>query len=285
MIRDSGIRKKSKRLKYVGTFLVFGSALTIFLIIVVVNVGKQQEFGAPQKIVLELVGVAQRAVTGFSGFFSDRWQSYISLWDVREENKRLRDEVQRYKALNAEFREALATNVRLEKLLELKESLPPPTITARIIGRDPSIWYRTIIIDRGSSHGVQRGMPVVCAEGVVGQVMNTSPHFCKVLLANDPNSATEAIVQENRAQGIVKGKSEDLYELQYVLKSYEITMNDHVVTSGMGGVFPKGIPIGTISQVISNPTGMFQRIDVKPSVNFSQLEYVIIIMKENSLTE
>ncbi|MDH3392690.1 MAG: rod shape-determining protein MreC, partial [Desulfobulbaceae bacterium] len=192
--------------------------------------------------------------------------------------------LQKFKAINNEYREAVATNVRLTKLLGLKKSLPPPTLTARIIGKDPSLWFKTVIIDRGSSDGVKQGMPVVTVEGIVGQIMSASPHYAKVLLASDPNSAIDVLVQNTRAQGIIKGNGTD-YQLHYVLRNWKITQGDAIVTSGLGGVFPKGLQVGTVTKVTESRRGMFQQIDIKPSVDFLQLEHLIIIMKENSLAD
>jgi rod shape-determining protein MreC len=175
--------------------------------------------------------------------------------------------------------------VRLQKLLELKESLPPPTMTAEIIGKDPSLWFRTLTINRGSSDGVQKGMPVVTVEGVVGQVLTSSPNYSKVLLATDPNSAIDIITQKTRVQGIVKGLGREAFALHYVLKSAVVEKGDYVLTSGLGGVFPKGLMVGTVSDIKKSRRGMFQDIEIEPAVDFSQLEYLIIIMKKYSLTE
>lgn len=278
------MRTRGKRARQIKVFIVFGLLLTLTLMLIVSTVGRQ-EFSAPHKFALEIVGTAQSGIASVSGYFKGIWRNYTDLINVREENKKLREEIQKHKAINTKYREAVAVNIRLEKLLELKESLPPPTITAQIIGKDPSQWFKTIIINRGSSDGVQKSMPVVTVEGVVGQVMNTSPHYAKVLLANDPNSAIDVIIQKNRVQGIIKGKGSNGYELHYVLKNAEVEKNDRVVTSGLGGVFPKGLPVGTISSVLKTRRGMFQQIEIKPAVDFSQLEYLTIIMKKSSLAE
>lgn len=277
------MRKRGKRARQAKALLLFGLILTLVLMLIVSTVGRQ-EFNAPHKLALEVIGTMQRVVTRVSVYFDDRWQDYRELINVREENRKLREEIRAYKAAATQYREAVATNVRLGKLLELKETLPPPTLTARIIGKDPSLWFRTMIIDRGSSDGVEKGMPVVTVEGIVGQVMNTSPHYAKILLANDPNSAVDVIVQKNRIQGIIKGDGRD-FILHYVLRNSEVTEGDLVVTSGLGGVFPKGLPVGQVARVVHSPRGMFQAITVAPAADFDQLEHVLIIMKKSSLAE
>ncbi len=277
------MRKRGKRSRQIKVFLLFGLLLTLILILIVSTVGRQ-EFNAPHKFALEVVGTGQAGVNHVTSYFNGIWLNYKSLLNVRDENKRLREELQKFKAINTEYREAVATNVRLAKLLELKESLPPPTLTAQIIGKDPSQWFKTIIINRGSSDGVQKGMPAVTVEGVVGQVVNTSAHYAKILLATDPNSAIDALIQKTRVQGIVKGAGTS-YRLNYVLKNSDVQKGDMIVTSGIGGVFPKGLPIGSVSSVTKTRRGMFQKIEISPTTDFSQLEYLIIIMKKDSLAK
>lgn len=281
-MRKKGIR--NDRARHIRAFLLFGAISTLIFIIIISTVGRK-EFGSLQKIALELIGPAQTAVSTVTNYCGDLWQDYKALWDVRAENKRLWDEVRKYQAATNEYREAVATNYRLRKLLDLKEALPPPTLTAEIIGKDPSLWFRTVTVNRGSSDGVQKGMPAVTVEGVVGQVMETSPSYAKILLATDPNSAIDVLIQKSRVHGILKGKGSSIYQLQYVLKNSDIRKGDMVVTSELGGVFPKGLPVGKVSKVVRNRRGMFQHIEIEPAVDFSILENLIIIMKKNYLAE
>jgi len=278
------MRKRGKRAGQLRFFLLFGCLLTAILILIISMAGRK-EFTAPHKFGLEVIGPFQTAISKVSNYAGGFWEKYIALLHVREENKQLKQELLQYKTANVEYREAVATNVRLQKLLELKESLPPPTLTAEIVGKDPSLWFRTLTINRGSSDGVQKGMPVVTVEGVVGQVLTSSPNYSKVLLATDPNSAIDGITQKTRVHGIVKGLGREAFGLHYVLKSAEVEKGDYVLTSGLGGVFPKGLMLGTVSEIKKSRRGMFQNIEIEPAVDFSQLEHLIIIMKKYSLTE
>ena len=277
------MRKRTKRARQIKAILLFGVLLVLILMLIVATVGKRQ-FNAPHKFTLELIGKAQSGIVCVTGFFSSFWDDYIALVNVREENLRLRDELNKTKTLNNQYREAVATNEHLSELLKLKKTVPAPNLAARIIGRDPSIWFKTVTIDRGSSDGVKQGMPVITVGGIVGQIYNTSPHYAKVLLASDPNSAIDVIVQNTRAQGIIKGNG-DGYQLHYVLKNWKITKGDAIVTSGLGGIFPKGLPVGTVTKVTESRRGMFQKVEIEPTVDFSQLEYLLIIMQEDSLAE
>ena len=277
------MRKKNKRARQIRIFLFFGLLLALFIILIVSTVGSK-EFNAPHKLALEVIGTAQYYMTRISGGVKNSWQNYTALIDVREENVRLREELRKHKAINNEYREAVAINVRLAKLLEMKEPIQTPTLTAEIIGVDPSQWFKTVIINRGSSDGIKDGMPAVTSEGVVGQVTNTSPHFAKILLATDPNSALDGLIQETRVRGVVKGGGAG-FHMEYVLKNNEVTKGDRIVTSGIGDIFPKGIPIGTVSKVEKSGRGMFQEIEIEPAADFSQLEYLLIVMKKDPLAK
>lgn len=281
-MNPSKTQKRGRRSSPLKFFLLFGAFLTFILILIISLVGKQ-EFGSSHKFSLELIGPAQGVISKFSTYCRSVRQDYLSLFDVREENKKLWEKLRAARTVNNEYREAVAVNVRLRKLLDFKESLPLPTLTARVIGQDPSLWFKTVIVDRGSNDGVLKGMPVANEDGVVGQVLNTSPNYAKILLATDSNSAIDALIQRTRTRGIIKGQGDEAYQLYYVLKSAEVQEGDPVITSELGGVFPKGLLIGTVSKIINEEGGMFKQIEVEPATDFSQLENLIIIMKKNLL--
>jgi len=275
--------RRKKKSNPLNRILLWVSLIGLALIAIVTTVGRK-EFGLSHRLTFEALGGTQvvftRATQGVSGI----WRHYLDLVGVSQENERLQQEIKRYVALNAEYREAVATNVRLSQLLDLKQNFDEPVLAAHVIGRDPALWFKTMTIDKGISAGVKKGMPVVTVEGVVGQVINVSPRYAKVLLATDPNSAIDAIIQSNRALGIIKGDGQG-YRLDYVLKDSAVVKGDLIITSGMGGVFPKGLLIGQVVDVGNDKRGMFHTITVRPAVDFRELEYVTIILKASSLAD
>jgi len=277
------MRKRNKRSRPVKQIVGLVALAVVCAGLLVSSIGRG-EFSGPHKLILEVLGTAQAGFSGLTGVSGGIFSDYIDLLSVRDENARLREEIKKYQVINIKYREAMATSTRLEMLLALKETLPPPTLTALIQGRDPSLWFKTVTVNRGSSDGVGKDMPVVTVEGVVGQVIDSGPHYAKVLLANDPNSAIEVLLQESRVQGVLKGTGTG-YRMHYVLKNNEVKVGDLVVTSGQSDVFPKGLPVGVVSKVNNNERGMFLGIEVEPSVNFAGLEHVIIILKSNLLAE
>ncbi len=276
--------RRKKQPNPISRILLFVILIALALIAIITTVGRK-EFGLSHRLAFEALGPTQVVFTRATQFVSGIWHHYLDLVGVSEENDRLKQEIKRYVALNAEYREAVATNVRLNQLLDLAQNFEEPVLTAHVIGRDPSLWFKTMTIDKGISAGVEKGMPVVTVEGVVGQVINVSPQYAKVLLATDPNSAIDAIIQSNRALGIIKGDGQEGYRLDYVLKDKTVAQDDLVITSGMGGVFPKGLLIGKILEVGKDKRGMFHTITVRPAVDYRELEYVTIILHASSLAD
>ncbi len=258
--------------------------LGLFLAILLLATVGSRESSLSRILTLEGVGVGQRLFHWMGEAAAGVWDRYIALVRVREENKRLRAEIDRLRQELAANREAANTALLLRRLLQFRETIQPPPITATVIGRDPSLFSATMIVDRGATDDVFLGMPAVTAEGVVGQVVEVAPRVAKVLLATDPNSAIDVLDQRSRVQGILKGNGQN-YIMEYVLKGTDVQKDDIIVTSGMNGLFPKGLVLGVVSKVIQGQRGMFQQIFVRPAVDFHQLEAVLLIPTERLFPE
>jgi rod shape-determining protein MreC len=236
-------------------------------------------FGLFHQITLESLGPAQKFFTSFTGGVEKIWDDYVALWTVRDENKRLHAIVNELNGKLNEYTEAYSVYLGLLEKLKFKEKESFPSITARIVGRDPSYWFQTIIVDRGVNDGIVKGMVARNENGVVGQVIQVSSNYAKIILANAPSSAIDAMVQKNRVRGILKGNGQH-YILHYVLRNADVAVGDRIVTAGIGGIFPSGVPLGRVSAVRKKERGMFQEIEVSPSVDFQRLELVFINMTE-----
>lgn len=277
-MRKKGSKKGPRRYQRLRVVLISGLLFTMALIILVATIGNQK-FGPLHEIALETVGPLQKMFSGVTSSIVRFKDNYLALVHVRAENKRLWRELRESRQEAHENREAMATNVRLRRLLELKESMNLPSVTASIVGKDPSLWFRTVIIDRGARDRIKKGMPVVAPEGVVGQVVATSPNYSKVLLAIAPSSAIDVLLQKSRVRGILKGNGTLTYHLDYILKNVEVKEGDQVVTAGYGGHFSTGLLVGTVSGVTKRKRGMFQEIEVTPAVDFLTLEQVIVFLQ------
>jgi rod shape-determining protein MreC len=209
---------------------------------------------------------------------SDIWGRYLYLIDTVEDNRQLIEENRTLRAVLTESAEVRLENERLRLLLDFKEAQEIATLPAMVVAEDASSWFRTVTIDKGSDQGVTEGLPVVVAEGVVGRVVRSSPRYSRVLLITDASSAVASLLQNNRARGVCRGQGEQLV-FDFVLRQEEVKIGDRVVTSGMGGVFPKGLVLGKVKSVDRQEFGLFQEIEVSPSVDFSHLEEVLVLLR------
>ena len=219
----------------------------------------------------------QRGLSSVVGGISHTWSSYIALSGVREENQRLKIQIEQLNTDNAHLHEMAIANDRLTELLEFKQRSPVRITAAEVIGRDPSNWYRTIVIDKGEKDGLSRDMGVVTPAGVVGRIVKTSATYSHVLLLVDPNSAVSALIQRSRDEGIVAGTEKGLAQVKYLLTLADVKVGDLVMTSGLAGSFPKGLPIGRVSRVEKKEADLFQRVEMIPEADFSRLEEVLVI--------
>ncbi len=208
------------------------------------------------------------------------WDHYVYLVNVKAENTRLTKKTEKLEIENQLLREEAIENQRLRTLLSFKQKLAYKILPAEIIGRDPSSWFKTILIDKGKLDGVLRGSGVITPQGVVGKVINVALTTSKVLLITDVNSSVDTVVKRTRSSGILEGYGENSCILSYVMKTEQLLADDTIVTSGLNGVYPKGILVGKIHNLSSEKSGFFQFVEVKPSVDFSKLNEVLIVLKE-----
>lgn len=264
----------SKRVLIIVGVVIF---IIANIIILTISGGRQatQGFGR----------VALFIVAPFQGFVSDTirqsnriWVTYFSLASTAQENATLKRSLRESRAQYEQVREIELSNLRLRKLLDFKASLADRAIAAEVIGTDPSQWFKAIIINKGRSDGLKKGLPVVVPEGIAGQVTDVGPYYAKVMLIIDRNSAVDALVQRTRARGIIKGESTGQCLFQFVLRKEDVQLGDRIVTSGLDGVFPKGQPVGVVSGVLKRSSGIFQEVSVKPFIDFEKLEEVLVVL-------
>jgi rod shape-determining protein MreC len=232
-----------------------------------------------ESLVVGIISPAQKVVRGIIGGVGGVWRGYFHLVGLEGENEDLKRELQELKLQMNKYREADLANKRLRALLNFKTSIPTPLLPAEVVAFDPSGWFQTILIDKGENDGVIRDMAVVSADGLVGRVIGVSGRHAKVLLILDGNSAVDALIQRSRARGILVGLGRNRCLLNYVQRNEDVQVGDPVISSGMGGVFPKGILLGMVQEVVRGNSGLFQTVEVKPAVDFSRLEEVMVVVQ------
>ena len=231
-------------------------------------------------VLSEIVSPLHGGIDAVADGVSSTWGRYFNLVGLAEQNRSLAEQVSRLESSQASFEEQRRENERLRALLELNSVSQLKGVAASVVASEPSGWVKGIVVNKGTSHGVAEGMAVVHPRGVVGQVVSSGPNFSRVLLMTDHASGVVALVQDGRARGVVEGLGSSSCELKYVGKESVVRAGDVVVTSGMDGVFPKGLNIGSVSRVAPETGTLLQRIDLKPAVDFSKLEEVLIVVGE-----
>jgi rod shape-determining protein MreC len=266
-------------IKKFGLILLAGLGILAALIFYSLNIPHKRSANFVERGVLTVFAPVMKPAIRVSGFFEDAWDNYLNLVGVRQENLLMREEIRELNARIVAAGETALTNQRLEKLLLMKSAVKAPSMAVSIVGEDLSSWFRTVIIDQGSSSGIAEGMAVVAADGVVGQIVKVAPGTSRVLLLTDHTSGIAATIQRSRARGVVKGKGEGLCSLEFTTREEDVKVGDMVITSGIGGVFLKGIPIGEVTMVKRGEYGIFQTVTIRPVVNIAHLEEALVVLR------
>jgi rod shape-determining protein MreC len=263
-------------------FIVVSFLVILALSIYLSNPGASDTTSFPRRLALSIYSPPLRAIRFLLKGASRLWDNYIFLLETQKKNLELQKSMDLLAEQNMRMQEVLAENLRLRKLLSLKELSSARPVSAEIIGRDPIGWFKTLLINKGSSDGIGRNQAVVTHRGIVGRTLDVAGNSSKVLLITDINSSVDALVQRTRARGVVEGRASNLCELKYVSVSDDLKLGDLVVTSGLCGIFPKGLPVGKVSRMEKDNVGLFQYVELTPTVSLNKLEEVSILFAENN---
>jgi rod shape-determining protein MreC len=223
---------------------------------------------------------AQNLFSSVSKSISDIFDHYLFLVETSRENDRLLLEVDRLSKENNILLERKKFLERSKKLVEYFDSKGKPFVVASVIGYDATQWSKMIFINRGTDHNVEKNQTVMTDAGIVGHIIHSSPKSSKVLLITDSRSAIDSLFQETRESGVTVGTGEKTCQMKFVPILAEVSVGDKVISSGLGGVFPKGLIIGRVVNVIKQKQELFQEITVVPSVDLSHLEEVVVILSD-----
>jgi len=272
-------------INWIKKFWIWVILIFFLFFLISLNREKSGNWNPIEKAVVEMTAPFQKLIYSIVNSTRNTWLKYFSLINARKENIRLKEQIISLKTENYRNRELLAAYRRLLKPLQYKESINQAVLAAQVIGRDPSGLFQSVIINRGKRSGLSVNMPVVNADGVVGRIVSVSDNYSKVLLLIDQNSAVDCINQRSRDNGIVKGLSSETCIMDYVLKTADISVEDVIITSGIGGIFPKGVPIGRVIEIQDPSDEFFMEIKIEPYVDFSRIEEILVILVEEPLAD
>jgi rod shape-determining protein MreC len=206
------------------------------------------------------------------------WTAYVDWKSVRSENVVLRAESERLRVQALQAGETKQENERLRRLLALRDRLPLATLSGEVIGREAGGWVRSLTVNRGRGDGITQQTPVIVPEGLVGRVVQVRGRAAVVQLLNDPTSTVGAVVQRTRTAGLVEGDAGGTVRFKFMARDGGgVAPGDLVVTSGLGALFPKGLPVGRVVAVEDKGSALFHFAVLAPAVDFSRVEEVLLL--------
>jgi len=227
---------------------------------------------------VDLVTPFERVLIWAQNGSGNLWHSYVYLRGVRAENRQLKDQIEQLRLEQVRLNEDAVQAHRLQALLAFKEQYISRTVAAQVIGSSGSDSSRMLYIDKGENQGLKRDMAVITADGIVGKVLQVFPSVSQVLLINDQSSGVGTILEKSRLQGFLKGTATGEVVLEGVMSDEQVAPGERVLTSGGDQIFPKGLPVGTVTKVGAGKD-LFLNIQIKPAVNLGKLEEVLVVVE------
>lgn len=232
--------------------------------------------------VLSVINPVQKLFTSTSYTISDAIYTFSQVFTLKSENEELKKQLAQLKNYKREYLEFQHENKKLREMLNLKQRNSQYDLeAAEVIGRDPGNWFNVILINKGEKDGIKKDMAVMVEEGLVGYIIDAGPASSKVLLITDERSSVSAMIQRTRDNGIVKGSIDSVpqghVKIVFLPHDSNITNGDIVISSGLGGIIPKGIVIGEVVEAKKELHGLTQYAIVKPAVNLQKLEIVFVV--------
>lgn len=262
-------------------------ALTLILIIFFygLSVRPSGRLSWHQQIVVAILTPFQKSFVFIGRGVEDIWNHYFDLVGVSKESEKFKEIIARQKYELNKMQELESENNRLRNLLGFREKYLLTAVGAEVVANDPRADFRVVTVNKGSSDKIAANMPVVAVSGLVGRVADTSNSTSRVLLITDPNNAVDVVVQRSRSRallvGTIKGtelsRNYYLSRLEYLDRKSDIIEGDVLITSGLDGIYPSGIPVGVVAALDNDSYGVFKDAEVVPFVDFSSLEEVLIV--------
>lgn len=237
--------------------------------------GKSHFFGLP----IYPLKIFEQGTTAVINSISNAFNTYIMIAGKEEENRQLRDTINKFKQKENLYLETELENERLKKILQLKSERPDYITSARVFARDPTSWFRMLWINKGSDDGIARDMVAVTSLGPVGRVHRVLKNGANVMLITDVSSAVAVRLQSSRTGGILEGRGDNTCYLKYVSKDVEVNIGERIVTSGLEGIYPRGLLVGYVTEVKSEGEEIFQFIEVTPAQDLNTLDEVAVLKR------
>lgn len=230
------------------------------------------------QIVTEVISPVQEGIASSRRSFSSLWENYLLIVNTSKENRVLKKQISRLESDLTTMEEVRKENLRLKQLLSFSEGLSPQRVLAQVVGWDSANEFKVIRINKGTSDGIKVMSPVITDQGLVGYVYRATPNYADVLTILDQNNRVDVVVERTRTHGIVEGVMNFKCALKYVMRNEPVEVGDKLITAGVGGIYPKGVKVGMITDIRKENFGMTLSVEVVPSVDFDKLEEVLVLL-------
>ena len=258
-------------------FFILLAVMVAQLLLLSVQVTRNQNVRLIQVWVVELFEPFERSIHWTVNKTTGSWKKISGLWGAQKENQNLRIELDAARAHALELSEKAGEADRLKALLDFKNQLPFQTVAAEVIASSPGERSNAIYIGKGADSGLSTDLAVITPVGIVGKIIAVFPHSAQILLITDPSSGVGCVLEKSRVQGVLKGSGQNPPHLHYVMNDREVSVGELVLTSGLDQIYPKGLPVGTITHM--SPGNIYKDLDVKPAAELDRLESILVITK------
>lgn len=257
----------------VGMFAVYGISQKQF------NLSEPSLF---HQVVTEVISPVQEGLANSKKSISSLWDNYLSIVNTSKENNVLKKQISRLESDLTSMEEMRKENLRLKRLLTFTDEQPYNKIMAQVVGWDSANEFKVIRLNKGTKHGIRTMAPVVTDHGLVGYVYRATENYSDVLTILDQNNRVDIVVERTRTHGIVEGVFNFKCALKYITRNEPVEVGDKLITAGVGGIYPKGLKVGMITDITKENFGMTLSIEVVPSVDFDKLEEVLVLTPSDS---
>ncbi|MCI0422366.1 MAG: rod shape-determining protein MreC [Acidobacteria bacterium] len=256
------------------------AALLGHLVLLSTRMSQSAETPLLRSWTMEVAAPFLKRAVGSVTSISNLWHRYIDLRRTHEENRALKGQVEQHRRTITAYEEKIKEIGRLQVLAELENSLAFPSVRARVIGGDPTQWYHSRILDKGMEAGLTRDCAAISPDGVVGRIVQVSKRSAVLQLITDVDSGVGVLLENSRAQGVLKGEGRREAFIEYVGSNEKVVVGEKVLTSGLDQIYPKGLLVGYV--VATSPAKqVFQKVDVAISADVLKLEEVLVLKKES----
>jgi rod shape-determining protein MreC len=264
-------------------FFILAAVLVAQLLLLSFQITRNRDVRLIRVWAVTLIDPFERSLRGIADISAKAWRTCHNLLRAQQENQELRKQLVSAQSQIQQLSEQAAESWRLRALLELKNQLPFQTVAAEVIASSPGENSNAIFIGKGADAGLTSDLAVITPEGVVGKTISVFSHTSQVLLLTDPSSGVGVMLEKTHVQGVLKGDSQNLCLIRYIMNEEPVSPGEPVLTSGLDRIYPKGLRVGTV--VATSAGSIYKNVEVKPATDLSRLETVLVVLKPNSIQQ